>query len=205
MPPAHPRFDWPLFCAALKGRMNTAGWKFLEERAFWLLAHGDQAAPREILQGTAPVLRLWRYRRNGSFTSWTILAPVPEDRGLSPRVREIAWDRPLDLQHDASGVTHLKRRQSARPSIRIRDVPLVPSTLQVHLEWASRLPPGLPGPAPPLEVGEDVYGVEGFRSLTHLRFEWAGDGPPDWTPTRLHFTTLLRFLEDSVRERETGR
>ena len=185
--------------------MNTAGWVDLEERAFWLLAHGDQAPPRETLEGTLPLLRLWRYRRNGLFTSWTVLAPVPGVRGPRPLVREITWDRPLDLKRDASGVRRLKRRQSARPSLRIRDVPLERSMLEPHLQWAAHLPPGLPAPPRPVDAGEDVHGVEGFRSMTHLRFEWAGDGPPGWISTRLRFEALLRFLEDSLRERESDR
>jgi len=182
--------------------MNTDLWRTLEEQALWLLAHGDQGSPRESIQAMAQELRLWRYLRNGAYTSWGILMPVRENRGKRALVREVTWDRPRDWKRSMGTVEHLKRRPSNDPSLKIRDAELRWTELAPFLDWAAGLPPGLSGPIPPRNSVEHLYGLEGFRSFTHLRFEWAGDGPPAWAPTRLRFLRFLKFLGQELKERE---
>jgi len=182
--------------------MNSDAWDTLEQRARWLLAHPNQGSPQELLQGMSQLLRLWRYRRKGLLIAWSILLPGDRTGGRRALVREIAWNRPLDRRHDASTVGSLKRRHSRHPSVRTRDAEVDQEELAPFLDWAAGLSPGWPGPTLPATSAEDVYGLEGFQFLTHLRLEWTGDGPAEWAATRQRFDDFLKFLAAQLKERE---
>lgn len=184
--------------------MNIVAWETLEQRALWLLAHPDQGSPQEVVRGMSQLLRLWRYRRKGLFLTWSILLPVDKTQGRRAMVREIAWNRPLDRRHDASTVGSLKRRHSSHPTLRTRDAEVDQGELAPFLDWAAGLSPGWPGPALAPTSPEDLYGLEGFQFLTHLRLEWTGDGPAEWAGTRRRFDDFLEFLAAQLRQREIG-
>ena len=182
--------------------MNIDSWESLEQRALWLLAHPDQGSPQEVLQGMSQMLRLWCYRRRGSFIAWSILLPSDRTLGKRALVREVAWNRPLDRRHDASTVGGLKRRHSSHPTLRTRDAEVDQGELAPFLDWAAGLSPGWPGPSLPPTSAEDIYGLEGFQFLTHLRLEWMGDGPAEWTSIRRRFNEFVEFLAAELKERE---
>jgi len=180
--------------------MNPQEWASLEEQALWLLGHGDQAPPREGLQGMVQQLRIWEYLRAGRYTSWTVILSAREYKGKRAVVRELSWDRPADWKSRARAVSSLKRRRDVEPSIQIRDAELNWTDLNPFLEFAGGLHFEPPGTASLLPVEEDVFGLEGFRSYAHIRMEWAG--VPKSRSTIGWFRKFRKLLVDTIKDRE---
>ncbi len=184
--------------------MIPEGWTKLEAEARWTLEHADQAAPRELHHGMALQLRLWHVSAAGVHQSWSVIVPVREYRERRAVIREVRWDRDVDWTRATSPLAELKRRPLPPPSLRVRDAELGWAELSPYLAEAGGLPmKGVPGretgPAP----GEDVSGLEGYRSLAHIRLEWAGKGPRGWGDTHAWFTRFRKRLARVMRERET--
>jgi hypothetical protein len=181
--------------------MNPESWKLLEDQALWFLGHADQTPPSELLRGMALQLRLWHYPRSGARISWNIILPAREVRGRRSVVREVAWDRPADWKRTRTKRKSLKRREDLTPSIQIRDAEMDWSDLAPFLDAAGRLPMSALGGAPGISSGEDAYGLEGFRSLAHIRLQWAGKGPRGWGATIAWFLKFRRMLLRAMKER----
>jgi hypothetical protein len=180
--------------------MNPQEWKTLEEQALWLLGHGDQAPPREGLQGMVQQLRIWEYLLKGRYTSWTVILSAREYKGKRAVVREVSWDRPSDWKIRTRAVSSLKRRRDVEPSIQIRDADLNWTDLNPFLEFAGGLHFELPGMTSLLPVEDDVFGLEGFRSYAHIRMEWAG--VPKSRSTIGWFRKFRKLLLDTIKDRE---
>lgn len=183
--------------------MDPAAWDRLACRALWQLEHPDQMSPPEGAAGLALHLRLWRYRRRGTQVSWSLFLPVRNDGPAV--VRELRWNAAADLRRLASSLMTLKRRPSELPSMRLRDAlideaKLVPFLLEAPEILAERMPPREDAP----DVVRDVCGIEGYRSLTHLRLEWDLQGPEPSVGLVGWVVRLRTLLESSLRDRETA-
>jgi hypothetical protein len=182
--------------------MNPELWKSLEGQALWLLEHADQLPPREPLQGMALQLRVWRYPRSGAHVSWSVILSVREFRAKRAVVREVVWDRLADWKQRMAPLEALKRRQILAPSIRSRDAEVNWADLEPFLDRVG----GLRSPTPPLlprvPSKEDAFGLEGYRSMAHVRLQWSGKGPRGWGDTVAWIGHLRQTLVRSMRERD---
>lgn len=181
--------------------MTVQVWKRLEDRALWLLEHPDQSSPRDILRGMALQMRLWRYRRSGPHVSWIVLLPVPDYRSRRGVVRETVWDRLKDWKARMSTLESTKRRQVEEPAISSRDAEVGWGDLEPFVNRCA----GLLSPGPDLDPAasrEDVFGLEGYRSLAHVRLQWTGRGPGAWRETVALIDRLRALLVRALRERE---
>lgn len=171
-------------------------WSRLEGRALWGLEHPDQSSPLDLVLQ----IRLWSYPRWGPHLSWGLFLPVwAAGRAL---VRESRWNAPADRQRMSSALLGLKRRSHEDPSLRVRDAFIDAGKLEPFLLRAPEaLSLGSERPAvPAAEHGS--CGVEGFRSLTHARFEWS-DGDEEDGPEAVAWAVgLRRLLRESLKERE---
>jgi hypothetical protein len=183
--------------------MNPESWKRLEDRALWLLEHADQSPPSEHLRGMALQLRLWRYPRSGARESWSIILPVREYRERRAVVREVAWDRPADWKRTRARIKSPKVLDILTPSVRIRDAEMDWTALAPFLDAAGRLPMSTLGGPPHAPLEEDAFGLEGFRSLAHIRLEWSGRGPGGWRATTAWFGKFRRLLVQAMKHRDT--
>jgi len=183
--------------------MNPENWLKLEARAQWVLAHAEQCPPSEALRGMALQLRLWRYPRSGPHLSWSLIVPAKEYRERRAIVREVRWDRPSDWQAATAPLRALKRRDPIDPSVRLRDAEIGWADLGPFLDAASRLLAKNLGKDPSLPSAEDGCGLEGFRSLAHIRLEWAGKGPRGWGATIAWFERFRKTLVRIMDERDT--
>jgi hypothetical protein len=183
--------------------MNPETWRTLEAQAQWTLAHVDQCPPREALRGMGLQLRLWRYPRSGPHLSWSLIIPVRDYRARPAVIREASWDRSADWQATMGPMNALKRRARLVPSIRLRDADVDWSDLAPFLDAAGRLPVERLGTDPSLPSEEGGCGLEGFRSLAHVRLEWAGKGPRGWGATITWFEQFRRMLVRIMEERAT--
>jgi hypothetical protein len=157
------------------------------ERAIWRLRHASEAAPRERLQGMALQLRLWRYPRSGVYVLWSILLPVRDYRTRKAIVREASWDPSRDRRRGAD----------VEPDIRIRDAEMDWKDLSPFLDQAGGFHSIA---AAPMLPGKGSAGLEGSRSLAHVRLEWSGRGPRAWAATiawvgRFRNLLVLAFQE----------
>jgi len=180
--------------------MNPTEWTTVEGRALWLLGHADQASPREGIQGMLPQLRIWEYLRTDAYTSWTVIVSARENKGKRAIVREVCWDRPEDWKSWNRAASPLKRRQDVAPSIRIRDADLDCAALDPFLVFIGGLqfePPGLTSLLP---TTGDVSGLEGFRSLAHIRMEWMGVSKA--RATLGWFRKFRKLLTGAIKDRE---
>ena len=82
--------------------MAANTWESIEKNALWALEHASDLSPREPLEGMAPMLRVWEYGSEGTYTSWTILSSTGSDTSGRPKVREVVWDRRQDEKRQAS-------------------------------------------------------------------------------------------------------
>ena len=181
--------------------MNVESWKKLESRALWLLEHPDQSPPRDTTRGMALQLRLWRYRRSGPHVSWGILLSARDYRTRPGVVREMSWDRLKDWKDRRTPLEALKRRQVEEPAILIRDAELRWDELEPHVDRLAGLRP-LSLVSDPAFPGEDVFGLEGYRSLAHVRLQWNGKGPRAWGEGVAWIGRLRTLLIRALRERE---
>jgi hypothetical protein len=182
--------------------MDAESWKRLENQALWLLGHADQSPPVELLRGMALQLRLWQSPRSKARESWSIILPVREYRDRRAVVREVVWDRPADWKRTMTRIKSLKRRDILTPTVRIRDAEMDWTDLAPYLDAAGRLPMSALGGAPLDSSGEDAFGLEGFRSLAHIRLQWTGRGPRGWRATISWFGRFRRLLSRAMRERD---
>lgn len=181
--------------------MEPEGWRKLESEALWTLEHADQAPPREGLYGMALQLRLWQVSEAGLHLSWSLIVPVREYRERRAVVRELCWDRGADWAAATNPLMKLKRRASSVPSLRLRDAELGWEQLSPYLAEAGGLPMGRGEGA---SAGEGTSGLEGHRSLAHVRMSWSGKGPRGWADTVAWFTRFRKLLARVIRERERG-
>jgi hypothetical protein len=182
--------------------MNPEFWKPLEAQALWFLEHADQLPPREPLHGMAMQLRVWRYPRSGAHVSWSVILPVREYRARRALVREVVWDRLADWKHRMTPLGTLKRRQILAPSIRNRDSEVNWVDLAPYLDGVGGLRSPIPPLLPKVLTKEDAFGLEGFRSMAHVRLQWSGKGPRGWGDTVTWIGRFRETLVRSMRERE---
>jgi hypothetical protein len=185
--------------------MNLDLWIGLEAQARWRLEHADELPPRDSTRGMALLLRIWRYPRSGSHVSWSILLPVPDHRQRRSVVREVAWDRLADWKRQNSRLEALKRRSLLEPSVRTRDAELDWADLLPQLEVLSGLPAALPASRSPAVSKDDEFGLEGHRSLAHVRLRWSGKGPRGWAGPLSRVSKLRNLLMRTMDERDVER
>jgi hypothetical protein len=183
--------------------MDSEPWNRLEGRAIWLLEHADQSPLRESSPGMALQLRLWRYPRSGPYVSWSVLLSVRDFRTRPGIVREVVWDRLRDWKVRRSPLEALKRRHVEEPTIRSRDAVVSWHALAPFIDHAAVLRAAGPA-AEPGSPGKDSAGLEGYRSLAHVRFEWTGKGPRRVRETVAWISRLRALLVRALRERERG-
>jgi hypothetical protein len=173
--------------------MESQSWRRLEGQAHWIMAHAEQSPPTEPLRGMGLQLRLWHHSGSGAHVSWSLIVPVRDYRGRKVVIREVGWDRSFDR----------RRKVLLDPSIHIRDAEVDWSELAPFLDTAGRLAMNGHGTDPSLPSEKDVSGLEGFRSLAHIRLEWAGKGPRGWGTTVAWFGKFRRMLARIVKARDT--
>ncbi len=183
--------------------MNIELWKTLEVEALWQLEHADQLPPREVTRGMALLLRLWRYPRSGPHVSWSVILSVRDFRARRAVVREVVWDRLADWKQKMAPLEALKRRQVPAPSVRSRDSEVSWADLAPFLDAVGGLRSPIPARNPALPCREDAFGLEGYRSMAHVRLQWNGKGPRGWGDTLAWVGRLRTLLVRSMRERET--
>lgn len=183
--------------------MTPDQWNQLETEALWQLEHPDQLPPRDLFRGMAMQLRLWRHARSGPRVSWSILLPVREFRTRRAVVREVVWDRIADLKRRRNPLEALKRRQGAGPAIRCRDAEVDWSDLSPYLDIVGGLRSPMPVIAPKDPPKVDSFGLEGHRSIAHIRLHWEGKGPRGWGDTVAWVGRLRDVLIRAMRERDT--
>jgi hypothetical protein len=129
-----------------------------------------------------------------------LVVPVRDYRGRRTVVREVRWDRSSDWKSTMAAPRALKRRVPSAPSVHFRDAEVAWTELAPFLDAAGRLPAKDLGADPGLPSEEGIRGLEGFRSLAHVRLEWAGTGPPEWGVTIIWFErfrdTLVRIMDE---------
>ncbi len=150
-------------------------------------------------------LRLWRYPRSGPYVSWSLIVPVREYRLRRAIVREAHWDRSLDWQAAMVPLKRLKLRAPVDPSVRLRDAEVDWIDLAPFLDAAGRLPARSLGTDPTLPSEQGGCGLEGHRSLAHIRLEWSGKGPAAWKATIAWFERFRSMLVRIMEERTQGR
>jgi hypothetical protein len=176
-------------------------WETIEKNALWALEHAADLSPRGPLEGMAPLLRLWEYCSEGTYTSWTILSSPGSDNSGRPKLREVVWERRQDEQRQASADRKRKLRTKLHSTIHVRDAEVSSEDLAPFSEAASRLF------VPAISAQEsapqgDACGIEGYRSLAYLRMEWRGSGPAEWAKTIQWVARLRDLLMASLKERE---
>ncbi len=181
--------------------MAANTWESIEKNALWALEHATDLSPRDPLEGMAPLLRLWEYCSEGTYTSWTILSSPGSDNSGRPKVREVVWNRRQDEKGQASAHRKQKLRTKPQSTIRVRDAEVSSKDLAPFSEAVTRLVvPAIS--APESAASGDAYGIEGYRSLAYLRMEWRGSGPAEWAKTIRWVARLRDLLMAALKERE---
>jgi hypothetical protein len=183
--------------------MDVDSWESIERNALWALEHAADLSPREPVSGTAPLLRVWAYRSNGTFSSWTVLSSAGTSDLGRPTVREVVWNRDQDERHLASAQGKNKLRTKPQSTIRVRDAQILSEDFGPFLEAAARLTVPARAAQDP-DSQEDSFGIEGYRSLAYLRVEWRGSGPVEWAETIGWVVRLRKLLAASLQEREAS-
>jgi len=176
-------------------------WEGIEKNALWTLEHAAELSPRETLEGMAPMLRLWEYCSEGTYSSWTVLCSIGAGNSGRPKVREVVWERRRDEKCQASAKRKNKLRTELHSTTPVRDAEVSSKDLAPFSEAASRLFVPAISAQQALPRG-DAYGVEGYRSLAYLRMEWRGSGPPEWAETIRWVARLRDLLKASLNEPE---
>jgi hypothetical protein len=181
--------------------MAVETWARVEKKALWALEHAQQLSPGGRVERMRPLLRLWTYSSEGTYTSWTILAPVEAGGLASPMVREVVWRRRRDEERMASVNRKHLLRTKPQVTIRFRDAELSSDELGPFLKTAARLfVPKILTDDP--EPDSDACGIEGYGALTYLRMEWQGPAPVEWAQPVAWVTDLRELLVASLIERE---
>ena len=55
------------------------------------------------------------------------------------------------------------------------------------------------------DPADDEFGLEGFRSLAHVKLQWRGKGPRGWAETVGRITKLRGLVVRCMRDRESQR
>lgn len=179
---------------------DPEAWARLSRRARWLLEHPDQISPLEAIEGLKLTLRLWMYRGWGTHLSWGLFVPLRGEK--RPLVRELRWNAAADRRRSSSDLMRLKRRATEEPTLRIRDAFIDKAKLAPYLHEAPKtLSSWLAKPVGDA-AAHSVSGIEGYRSLTHVRLEWASGGPAEGREVVAWVTRLRRLLDTALRDRE---
>ncbi len=149
-------------------------------------------------------LRLWRYPRSGPHVSWSLIVPARDYRLRRAVVREARWDRTLDWQAAMVPLKSLKLRTPVDPAVRLRDAEVDWADIAPFLDAAARLPAKSLGADPSLPSEQGGCGLEGYRSLAHIRLEWAGKGPGGWKATIAWFERFRGMLVRIMEARTSG-
>jgi hypothetical protein len=181
--------------------MAGNAWETMEQGARWALEHARELSPSSPVEGMGPLLRLWTYPLQGTYSSWTILVPTGSEELDRPFVREVVWKRRQDERHLASANRKHKLRTKLESTIHVRDAEVSSGDLDPFLKAGARLFVPAISLEEPLPEG-DVSGFEGYRSLAYLRMEWHGPGPVEWAATVAWIARLRGLLVASLQERE---
>jgi hypothetical protein len=179
-------------------------WDEIAREALWNLEHADELQPRESTRGMARLLRVWRYPRSGPHVSWSVILPAREYRSRRSVIREVAWDRLKDWKRSHSAQQALKRRQTFPATLRFREAELDWDELSPCMDGLGGLWWRMPVQAAP-DLREDEFGLEGYRSLTHVKLQWRGKGPRGWGEVVSRVARLRDLLARCMRDRETQR
>jgi len=181
-----------------------SAWAEIGREALWSLEHADELQPREPTRGMARLLRLWRYPRSGPYVSWSILLPAREYRSRRSLIREVSWDRLKDWKLARAPQQALKRRQALGATLICRDAELEWEELSPSMDGLGGLWWRMPPQAKP-DPADDEFGLEGFRSLAHVKLQWRGKGPRGWAEPVGRITKLRGLLLRCMRDRESQR
>jgi len=181
--------------------MAVETWASIEKTALWALEHAQELSPGGRVERMRPLLRLWTYSSEGTYTAWTILSPMDAGDLGSPMVREVVWRRRRDEKHMASVNRKHLLRTKPQSTIRIRDAEISSDELGPFLQTAARLfvPTILAEDPVP---NSDACGIEGYGPLAYLRMEWQGPCPVEWAQSVAWVTDLRKLLVASLIERE---
>ena len=178
-----------------------AAWEAIGVEARWNLEHADELQPREPTRGMARLLRLWCYPRSGPYVSWSVILPVREYRSRRSLIREITWDRLKDWKRASAPGQALKRRQALPATLSCRDAELDWDELAPRMDGLGGLWWRMPVQSKP-NPADDEFGLEGFRSLAHVRLQWSGKGPRGWGEIVGRVSSLRTLLVRCMRDRE---
>ncbi len=181
--------------------MAVDTWDLVEKEALWALEHAQELSPNGRIEQMRPMLRIWTYSPEGTYTAWTILSPSRAGDLGSPMVREVVWSRHRDEEHLASVNRKHLLRTKPQSSIRIRDAEVTSRDLDPYVQTVARLfvPAILPEEAVP---GQDGCGIEGYGPLSRLRMEWQEPCPVEWAQPVAWVTDLRDLLAAALVERE---
>lgn len=161
----------------------------------WSLEHPEQAPPLEALKGLSLHLRLWRYPREGAHVALGLFVP---SRGTARAlVRELRCGR----RSRSPALAALKRRPPKAALPRVRDAVVDTEELASFLAEAPTILAAFTDRPEPGDVEGDLRGIEGYRALTHARFEW---NAASMHPVASWTDSLWRLLEAALRDRETA-
>lgn len=180
---------------------DPESWTRLSDRARWGLEHPDQSSPPRIPPDLTLRFRLWSYPSRGPHLSWGLFLPLWNDG--QALVRESRWNAPSDRRRLSSRLATLKRRHLESPDLRLRDAVVDPDRLAPFLLQAPEILSTW-APAAPEDVAPADCGLEGYRSLTHVRLEWAHADEERAAGVVAWAVRLKRLLRSSLSERETA-
>jgi hypothetical protein len=181
--------------------MAVDTWDIVEKEALWALEHAQELSPNGRMEQMRPLLRIWTYTPEGTYTAWTLLSPAEAGDLGSSMVREVVWSRHRDEEHLAS--VHRKHLVRTKPqsSIRFRDAEITSRDLDPYVQTVAHLfvPAILPEEALP---ERDACGIEGYGPLSRLRMEWQEPCPVEWAQPVAWVTDLRNLLARALVERE---
>jgi hypothetical protein len=181
--------------------MAVETWEGVEKDALWALENAQELSPGGRMEQMRPLLRLWSYSPEATYTSWTIFSSRGAGDLGSPMVREVVWRRKRDQKHMASVNRKHMLRTKPQSTIRFRDAEISSQELAPFMQTAARL--FVPAILREESVPEsDACGIEGYGPLAYLRMEWQGPCPAEWAQAALWVTDLRELLVASLFERE---
>jgi hypothetical protein len=171
-----------------------------DPRARHLLAHAEDAEPREALRRLNPTLRVWHYPAFDAHRSWTVFeARRSDDPG--PLVREVTaippgWSGfPLPLEE-------VRMKVSPPQTIFTRDARVPAEELRARLADGQRILVAPFAPIARIVLDGETSGIEILDSPDRARFQWWCEGTPEWRELVAWATDLRNFFAGSF---ESGR